>query len=471
MVSADLRGYLGPCGCTEAMRGGIDRAAYQLAVARKSGHPVLYLDGGDALFGTLSFTEAEIPQQERKAEAIAEAFRAMRLSTRATGELDDARGRAFRRSLGLPDLEKGTARVFLQNGVQVGVVAAETDPELLEGSRRARQQGADFVVALLHRSVEGAQQIASDPSLQANLIFATHRANELAGEENLLIRTPVPVAEIQSKGRSLATVEIFARGKGEKFELQRTEQEAERSLSVLSERIELLKRELNQWELAEEIKALKREKLAQLVQRRETAASAVSAPSPDRNGFAVRFIPLESTLPSEPEVKAIVSNYQREVGLLNLAWAKAHGGDCAPPTKGEAGFVGNESCRDCHAEAFPVWEKSSHARAYRTLTDLGRQYDLTCIGCHVTGNGRPGGVCRIDKVQGRENVGCESCHGPGSLHLGAPEENKLLAKPARADCVRCHDPENSPHFEWVRYLPQILGPGHGAKIAGERAQH
>ena len=30
-------------------------------------------------------------------------------------------------------------------------------------------------------------------------------------------------------------------------------------------------------------------------------------------------------------------------------------------------------------------------------------------------------------------------------------------------CVGCHNPENSPHFDFALYLPQILGKGHGRK--------
>jgi hypothetical protein len=452
------------------MRGGIERAAYQLVSAQKGGHPVLYVDGGDALFGRRSFSDAEIPQQERKAVAIAQVFKWMKLATRAAGELDDARGPEFRRSLELPDQENGTARVFDQSGIRVGVVVAQTATDLVLASQRARKQGAAFVVALFHRSIAEAEQIASDPNLEANLIFATDGTDEFAGEENLLIRTPVPVAQIQSKGRSLAKLELIDHGTGTKFELLKTEQDLERALSALSERIELLKRELNALELPPETKALKREKLAELVQRREIAASNRVAPPADWNAFAVRFIPLESTLPSQPEVKAIVARYEREVEVLNLAWAQKHGRDCPPPKEGEAAFAGNESCRECHANAFPVWHKSNHARAYRTLVDVGRQYDLGCIGCHVTGNGQPGGVCRIDKVNGREHVGCESCHGPGSLHVKEPGSGDILAKPVKTDCVRCHDPENSPHFELATYLRQILGPGHGALTRGERVR-
>src|SRR6185436_10037606 len=144
-----------------------------------------------------------------------------------------------------------------------------------------------------------------------------------------------------------------------------------------------------------------------------------SEPPPSPQGklaFAVRFVPIEASSPEDPAVKAIVDRYDHDVGELNLAYARANGRDCAVPKKGEAGFVGNGPCLDCHKEAFPVWKASKHAHGLATLVEKGKQYHLDCIGCHVTGWQRTGGVCRIDKTAGREGIGCESCHGPGAVH-------------------------------------------------------
>jgi len=146
---------------------------------------------------------------------------------------------------------------------------------------------------------------------------------------------------------------------------------------------------------------------------------------------------------------------------MNLEWARAHGQDCPAPAKGQAAFVGNAACAECHAESFPVWDASKHHQAWKTLEEVGKQYHLNCTGCHVTGWEKPGGVCRLDKVAGRENVGCESCHGPGSLHVEDPSSDNVIAKPGQAVCVTCHNRENSPHFDFATYLPKVLGPGHG----------
>jgi hypothetical protein len=150
------------------------------------------------------------------------------------------------------------------------------------------------------------------------------------------------------------------------------------------------------------------------------------------------------------------------VGKLNLEWARKHGEDCRKPTPKEAAFVGNASCESCHEEAFGVWKASKHSHGYETLEKLGKQYHLDCVGCHVTGYGRPGGVCRVDKVEGRKDVGCESCHGPGSIHADEPTKTNIRTRADEALCVTCHNPENSPYFNFASYLPKVLGPGHGA---------
>jgi hypothetical protein len=191
------------------------------------------------------------------------------------------------------------------------------------------------------------------------------------------------------------------------------------------------------------------------------AATPVKMPE-GKNAFTVRFMPLESTMPELPVVRSVVTGYDRDVGALNLAWAKEHGRECPAPEVGAPHFVGDEACRDCHSEAFPIWEKSKHHDALATLEKKGKALHLDCVGCHVTGWQQPSGVCRIDKLAGHGQVGCESCHGPGSSHVEDPDSagNIRNRKDAKI-CVGCHDPENSPSFDYGKYLAQIIGPGHG----------
>ena len=110
-----------------------------------------------------------------------------------------------------------------------------------------------------------------------------------------------------------------------------------------------------------------------------------------------------------------------------------------------------------------------------------KQFSLDCIRCHVTGWQQPGGVCRIDKTEfggagvsghgvGRRDVQCESCHGPGSEHAADPPEHIQVDVTAPM-CMRCHEAANSPHFDYGRYRPYIVGPGHGMPLARGEKPH
>jgi hypothetical protein len=69
-------------------------------------------------------------------------------------------------------------------------------------------------------------------------------------------------------------------------------------------------------------------------------------------------------------------------------------------------------------------------------------------------------VCRIDQLEGRTEVGCESCHGPGSNHAKAPAKTNIARGVDPKTCVGCHDRENSPQFDYDTYVEKVLGPGH-----------
>ncbi len=463
-VSSDMRGYLGPCGCSENMRGGIPRAAHQLKEARRGGVPVFYLDAGDSLFGQPQLERERVPQEERKARALAEAFRLMRLDARTSGEKDDARGAAFRQSLGLPELASGEVKLLDANGRKIAVAAGADAEALTAAAQKARAKGAAFVIGLLHQSLQAAQAAVQPSGLGVDVVVASHTDSETAGEENRVLLGQVPVIQVQSKGRSLLRLDLTFEGGDSPFVQLTTAADVERELKALDQRVELLNRQINLPGLDPKAKALRQQKLAELISRREAIAAKEAPTAAGKNAFSIRFIPLEATLPSDAEAKTIVTAYDRDVGKLNLAWAQKHGRDCPSPRPGEASFVGTNACKTCHSHAFPVWEKSKHAHAYNTLETLGKQYHLDCVGCHVTGSNKPGGVCRIDKVEGRKDVGCESCHGPGSLHAKAPSKQNISRANTPDACIACHDPENSPHFDFRAYLPQILGPGHGAAV-------
>jgi hypothetical protein len=82
-----------------------------------------------------------------------------------------------------------------------------------------------------------------------------------------------------------------------------------------------------------------------------------------------------------------------------------------------------------------------------------------CIGCHTIGFGAPDGYRREFGREKLVDVGCESCHGPGALHVaqrkaGGPPGFKF--RPLEAgDCRKCHMGEFSRPFDWDRFWPAV----------------
>jgi predicted CXXCH cytochrome family protein len=460
-VSSELKGYLGPCGCSENMRGGIARAAYQLDAVRQTGRKVLLVDTGNTLFGQSAIEVEAIAQQERKAKALADALMAMGLSARANGPLDDVRGAAFRQGLGLPDFPSNAVwKVPLDASRTLAVVSSANADELVTRARQARASGAAFVLALLEGPMANALPLGQRDDVEADLVVATRGKDELAGETNTLSALRVPVVQVQSKGRSLVRVDLSLKGPGRVTWLK-SPTETQRELDALAQRIELLRAQVNDPSMDEGLRQLKKAKLEEVVARREALANEPVPVPGEVSAASVRFVPLETSFPSLPSVQALVTAYDRDVGELNVQWAKTNDPQCEPAPAGRAGYVGSAACRSCHAQAFPLWEASKHARAYPTLVEQGKNNHLDCVACHVTGWKEPGGTCRVDRVTGFDAVGCESCHGPGSLHVADTSPRSIVRASGAVMCVGCHDRENSPHFSLEKYLPRVLGPGHG----------
>lgn len=91
-----------------------------------------------------------------------------------------------------------------------------------------------------------------------------------------------------------------------------------------------------------------------------------------------------------------------------------------------ASFVGVAVCKKCHesdaiGNQYKSWQQSPHAKAYLLLKQdkalsLAKELSLNnpssdeqCLKCHTTGLGK-------NPALWEDGVGCESCHGPGSIY-------------------------------------------------------
>ncbi len=174
---------------------------------------------------------------------------------------------------------------------------------------------------------------------------------------------------------------------------------------------------------------------------------------------------MADSIAEDPAVRQFSTDYRSQVAETVLAIDNPEGyvANRVPGVKPPATYVGSESCAACHPKSFAVWSKSGHGHAFESLNYRDSKMDPSCVKCHVVGFGEPGGYLRSMADEKRLiNVGCESCHGPGSEHmkvrsLAPPGEDVLLKmRPVGAgQCVQCHHGEFSRPFEWKEFWPRI----------------
>lgn len=464
-VTASLEGTLEPCGCSAALRGGLARSARVISDARAANPHVTWIDAGNALFPSdRSPSELVRPQELARAHTLAQAMTAMGLAARATGPLDRMGGDGAAPSAELPTLASAEARRLSRAGaaVPLHVVTGATDGALASALERTPPEPGALVVALLPLGLERALELAP-VALGIDLVVAAGPSPVGSNEgSRIVVQEGVPHVRLEGRGRALLRVDVAAPGPEKAgYRWQRGEDDLARELAALDARIALLAEELDRPGAPDDpLRPLKRSKAVELQARRASLASA-PLPTLSQGHFSLRIVPVDPTLPEEPRVAALIRAHDAEVGALNLAWARTHGEDCPEPADGQATYVGNAACLDCHPGAGAVWAATPHAHAWETLQALGKQHHLDCIGCHVVGWQEPGGVCRLDRTEGRQDVGCESCHGPGSLHAEGGDASLLRGRADESRCRTCHNAEHSPHFDFAGWLPRVLGPGHG----------
>ncbi len=140
-----------------------------------------------------------------------------------------------------------------------------------------------------------------------------------------------------------------------------------------------------------------------------------------------------------------------------VAFAFALATPVTPTAEGQEGakYVGTGKCKTCHKDEHVAWSEMKHSKAWESLNAEQRatgkdEKDRACVSCHTTGYGKPGGFESEEKTPKRVNVGCESCHGPGSLHFetmfaamdeDTPPADKKISK--SVGCTQCHNPHIS----------------------------
>jgi hypothetical protein len=209
--------------------------------------------------------------------------------------------------------------------------------------------------------------------------------------------------------------------------------------------------------------------------------------------FRYQRVPLDHRFADAKEITDIQVEYQKTLQNLGLD------GLGLKPVPHQSGrkYVGSKTCEDCHTHAAEVFNKTPHASATETLvsgTSPPRIYDPECLSCHVTG-WEPqkqipfeSGYLSLKDTPNLIGNGCENCHGPAAKHAAVENGQVQVADKERQQlrealqlkivknegnkkdqvykeggvvdmCMKCHDLDNSPDFDFQAYWPKVKHVG------------
>jgi hypothetical protein len=494
-----VQGTIAPCGCTSVPLGGIQYAVGYIAGHSQPGRRLI-LEPGSLLFpdpdGPEAATdEASWAQAEQRAGLLTKQlgrFSDELVSGLGPTDLSSSKGANALETWKLPrvltnatDPPAGVAPhriVELGHGMRAGVLAvldpalaeragpgfpkvSDPGPALAKGLAELDREGVQLRVAMVHGSRDTAERIAVEhPGLDV-IVVGGVIANVERG------RTGAPAAKIEGQGAATWIVEPGDRGQTlTHLKLSLEPGTKEGSLAgpmewklitpeqKVREQLALVEKRLKKFQDDPEADAAF---VARIEAERDTLLRELERKGAPEGKATAEFrqVPISCKLDADPEAKTALHEYDAWVAEANERRFK--GVRPPAPAKGASSYVGREECEMCHDEAAAQWADTIHARAYQTLVDANKQFDLSCVGCHVTGFRKPGGS-EVVENQGLVDVQCEQCHGAGSLHAEDDEKPMAVEVPAKV-CLECHTPEHSDTFDYEAYLRDILGPGHGEK--------
>jgi hypothetical protein len=490
---AEVRGQIGPCGCTSDPLGDISRTSRMVEDARKDG-PVLFVDAGSLLYSKDPIPAHLAAQEELKADLLAAVYKEnLQVGALGLGPADMANGAGSLRlprtvanvggNLDFKGLQAGTvvqlgdAKVGVFGVIAEGAVKSLTVTDPIAAGKAAitdlKAKGAQVVIALVQASSKrDAVKLVRDIG---SIDLSVAGLGALAPEPD---RIDVEAEKVgdgwlvipANRGQVVSRVDVTLRPGGTgplidavgKGAAQARIEQLERQLQSLDTALAKFATDKTADPVFVKQKQAEREQVATEKKKLETQPLAVPAKG---NYFTFEQIRVHKKLACSAPVRDRIKAYDKAAGEANV---KAAAGKLpVPPPKGQASYVGNEACSDCHDEAFQFWKTTRHAHAWETLTERNQQFDYECTGCHVTGWDKPGGS-NMAKTEGLVDVGCETCHGPGSIHVAKGGEEKPFAVvrvPKDDLCAtQCHTKEHSDTFERIAYLRDITGPGHAPEL-------
>jgi len=444
LLSGQQYGYLQPCGCSPIQYGGLERRynlIQQLKNDKDKGWTVIALDLGDV-------PQDHGPQKMLKYVTSMEALKLLNYTAVGMG-----------RTEGLLPLIDGLANFALNN---------KPPPHVLLGNIQGRAQNAPGADAV---AFEGG--ISKVPKIGVTTVVAPSVAKEIND----------PTVKFDLPGKALpGLLAEFQKAKTEFKVLlfQGSDKEAQQAATAHPGFQVIL--HLSAEEEPPENPTWVNSTMLVTVGHKGRYVGLVGVYAGNKPGLPyelyyqlMRIGPEYKTLPdrdADNPILALMEDYARKVQkgdgttpYLQMYTQTKHPIQLQFPN---AKYVGSEACQKCHPFAFQVWQNSKHAQAFPTLVNAKRpslrQFDGECVQCHVVGFEYTTGYRNEKDTPNLKNVGCESCHGPGSEHVGnqnrrnkqllqlmnpfkAPANETLAQKQQRMlqlnlFCQHCHDVDN-----------------------------
>lgn len=440
----EVRGELEPCGCPTLPYGGFARRAALLTKLKEDG-PLFHIDAGELLLKGFS--------TDRTRDGAARAQSLLRLSQEVGVDLwvpgptdllvlrsllNVAGPRRISATYTDPSGQPMFAptAVLQRGGIRLGVVGLSApimDPAVkkqvhtidpvtaAKAALKTLPDDLDLVIAVGNIADETADRVGKEVPGLAAVLTVRGGAYDTPKPATLASAATAPVIEAPDRGRYLQLLSF--------------------RVGAPAGHPGLIHPEARLW--------------------RERAASGEEGPfdalGKGRNLIGIATIPLGKDLDgakvSHTGVDAELDSFKAKA--LAAAATRAKQAPEAHTTR----FAASGGCVHCHSSEFARWSLSGHAQAWMALVLREETQNPECLPCHTTAWGEPSGLGELTKTGIRKfkSVQCESCHGPMGGH---PEDTRVKPKPITQDtCTGCHDPANSPDFDYASYLPQATCQG------------
>ncbi len=491
LAVTDWQSVLKPCGCTvDLQKGGIERIAKYVGDLRKQDDSVLFVHAGSLLADPDATTGPRAAQMASRLDAFAEALDHLQVAAVALSTYDmDVGGQVVNAVYDhakwpLLALQGGSrkampsALVRTKSGVSVGLLAV--DPKAPEDDAmrqqavedevvRLRSQRVKIVVVLSNLGLRGSRKLArAVPGIDVMIVGQLD--DKIEPELDLEREGDTLIVHAGRHGAWMSALTLAPSGQDHAWrEVSEAVPGVVEDLQIRITAMEKTLADIKQRSTVANQKALPffEARLAEMKLRLDAAKRAQGQPLPPGALVGFRPIGLLWSTPTDPEVAKIVAEYDAKVADANLKAA----GDVPPPPVGQAGYVGQKACMECHDDTAAFQAADLHQSAWKPLEKTNKIKDLDCVSCHVTGFGQPGGS-NLAHLAGLTDVQCEACHGPGSLHVKAPARgpnSHIIAQPDATICAGCHTAVHSPRFDFADYRKRLIVPGHGLPLKGAHA--